>query len=198
MPRHPLGDKPMTDAERQRRRRERLRRERGPAHEAELSRGDALSLNEARQEIAALQRELAARRAPPEPPTATIQFTKAQQAHIEAAIKRRVRELEKDFAARKAALEQTFAIEIDKRAQAQCDARFPKLQERSNKLYRMEEQWREMMNNHKPIFTGAEFGAIRFCLHTDMHPKAEPDVKAKLNHAFVTFNLKKLQLTGKK
>ena len=116
MPRHPLGDKAMTDAERQRRRRERLRQERGPAHEAELSRGDALSLSEARQEIAALQRQLAATRAPPEPPAATIQFTKAQQTHVDAAIRRRTRELEKDFAARKAALEATFAIEVDKRA----------------------------------------------------------------------------------
>jgi hypothetical protein len=55
----------------------------------------------------------------------TVTYTKAQQKHIDAAIKRRVRELEKEFAERKAALESGIAVEIDRRAEAQCKVRFP-------------------------------------------------------------------------
>jgi hypothetical protein len=50
MPRRPLGDKPMTDAERQRRRRERLRRERLQQEQGPQSK--------LLQEIAGLRRQL--------------------------------------------------------------------------------------------------------------------------------------------
>jgi hypothetical protein len=54
MPRPPLGDRAMTDAERQRKRRERLRQERGPA----LT--DRQKLIEAQQEIERLRQRIAA------------------------------------------------------------------------------------------------------------------------------------------
>lgn len=62
MPRQPLGDQPMTDAERQRKRRERLRQERGPVDPSPAAIIDAL-----RKENAALRRRLAAAYAEPKP-----------------------------------------------------------------------------------------------------------------------------------
>lgn len=70
MPRHPLGDKAMTGSERLRRWRERKRKERGPAPEADRSASEALSkaseaLSKARQEIAALRERFEAAAAEP-------------------------------------------------------------------------------------------------------------------------------------
>ena len=187
MPRHPLGDKPMTDAERQRRRRERLRQERGPAPEAELSASEALT--KARQEIAALRRQLAVAVAT----EAKVQFTKAQQAHVDTAIRRRARELEKEHAAREAQLEHHFREEVIKRCNENEAKRFPLLQERENRAFEREEYWRKMMNNHKPIFNETEFNIIRACLHPDNSASED-----KRKTAFMAVNVKKLQLTGKK
>jgi hypothetical protein len=58
MSRRPLGEKPMTDAERQRKRRELLRQERAPAPGRRDTASEAL--REARREIASLRAQLAA------------------------------------------------------------------------------------------------------------------------------------------
>jgi hypothetical protein len=61
MPRPPIGERAMTDAERQRKRRERLRKERGPVVETVQSLKS--ELGRARQKIAALRRQVAIARA---------------------------------------------------------------------------------------------------------------------------------------
>ena len=67
MPRHPLGETAMTDAERQRKRRERLRKERGPTIMVETLWAEigllAGELAAARAEIARLKQQLAAKAA---------------------------------------------------------------------------------------------------------------------------------------
>jgi hypothetical protein len=124
---------------------------------------------------------------------ASATFTKAQQSHIDAVVRRRERALEKEHAERMKALESSFAKRVDERAEAQVQQRFPGLQERSNRAFRMEEYWNIMINNHKPIFTEEEFNVIRACLHPDNSAS-----EGKRKTAFGAFNAVKLQLTGKK
>ena len=118
-----------------------------------------------------------------------VKFTKAQELHVEVAVRRRIKEVEKE---RKEWLAK-FWQQVGQMADEACQKRFPGLQDRENAAFRQEEYWRDIINKHKPIFTEAEFGDIRMCLHPDNSASNE-----KRNHAFNTFNIKKLQLTGKK
>ena len=89
MPRHALGEKPMTDAERQRKRRERLRQEQGQPDQSPAAMIDAL-----RKENAALRRQLATK-ADPTSPAAPVQDAKLAQARQEIErLKERIRRLE--------------------------------------------------------------------------------------------------------
>ena len=88
MPRHALGDKPMTDAERQRKRRERLRQERGQVDPSPTAIIDGL-----RKENAELRRQLAAG------PTDDQSLTKARAEIVR--LQERIRRLEAALAAHK-------------------------------------------------------------------------------------------------
>ena len=115
-----------------------------------------------------------------------VTFTKAQTHHIEAKIKALSRQLEKEAKLR----EESFNERVRVRFLEEKNRVFPDLQQRENDAFRAEENFRKMMRD-KAIFTEAEFSNIRLCLHPD---NSASEDKRKL--AFVTFNLKKLQLTG--
>jgi len=120
---------------------------------------------------------------------ASVKFTKAQDHHVEVVVRRHLKEVEKE---RKAWLAK-FWEQVTQKANESCEKRFPHLQERENAAFRKEEYWQNMINKHKPIFTEQEFSDIRMCLHPDNSASKE-----KREHAFHTFNIMKLQLTGKK
>jgi hypothetical protein len=64
------------------------------------------------------------------------------------------------------------------------------LEEMERKHYDKEKLYRDLINNHKAIFTVDEFKTILMCLHPDGVRTAE-----KLADAFRLFNAKKVQLT---
>ena len=115
-----------------------------------------------------------------------VKFTKAQDAHcearIKAGVKAKMKEMESEFSAR--------VVAENKR---QIDILFPNLEKMQNEAERQKELYETIINNHKPVFTETEFNDIRFCLHPDNSASTE-----RRAHAFKTFNLMKLQLTGKK
>ena len=61
------------------------------------------------------------------------------------------------------------------------------------KAWEDQKHWRQMVNDHKPPFTTEQFKTILMCLHSDGQRTPE-----KLHEAFLLFNGKKLQLTGKR
>jgi hypothetical protein len=110
-----------------------------------------------------------------------VVFTKAQEAHVNAAITRRTRELEDSFSER-----------IRKAAQELYDKNFPDFQEELNRAHRTEKYYRKLIDMHQPILTDAEFLLILACLHPDNSASNE-----RRETAFRTFNAVKFRLTGK-
>ena len=117
-----------------------------------------------------------------------ITYTKAQDHHVEARIRAATKELEKAAQAREA----SFWERVTKEANASCAKRFPHLQERENDVVRAERHWRTVANNHKPIFTDAEYRDLLLCTH-----EANPSEETR-KRAFMALKAAKLQLTGKK
>lgn len=111
----------------------------------------------------------------------SVTFTKAQQKHVEIAIRRRAKELEAQFEER-----------VRKAVGERFDVLSPGHKLRVKQAEEKYVHYQRLINNHKPIFTEAEFMTILACLHPDN--SASPE---KREHAFKTFNLMKLQLTGK-
>ncbi len=120
--------------------------------------------------------EYAAKIAPPQP-----QFTKAQEYHIEAQVKIRFRELEKEFEAHVTARNQEDIAKL-----------FPKLQEIQDQAALNEKLYRELIAKHA-IFTEVECMDIIKACHPDN--SATPEVRQR---AFIAINAKKFQLTGRK
>jgi len=114
--------------------------------------------------------------------TASLTFTKAQLADVEAAITKRTR-----------ALEGAFQERVSEAARKLYDENFPKLQEEQNEAHRVEKFFRKMINDHKPVFTATEYMTILACLHPDNSASKE-----KRDSAFTAFSAMKFQLTGKK
>jgi hypothetical protein len=109
-------------------------------------------------------------------------FTKAQDHHVQTRIKLALKKLQANYdeRVRVAVLERNaeYRVTLDRLTR-----------EASEKAF----HYSKLINSNRPIFTEAEFSNIRFCLHPDN--SASGDKRAL---AFSTFNIKKLQLTGKK
>lgn len=111
-----------------------------------------------------------------------VQFTKATQEHIEAAMKRRLRELEKDFNER-------VRLQV-----LEENAPFREVLEKAKKAAdEKSERYESLINYRNPIFNETEFTIILTCLHPDNVASKE-----KRDTAFKAFNAMKFQLTGKK
>jgi hypothetical protein len=111
-----------------------------------------------------------------------VQFTKAQQDHIDAAMKRRLRELEKDFDERV----RLAMLENNK------DYR-QRLEDRQREANEKEERYERLTNQHRPIFTVEEYKNLLMVAHPDSNPSQ--DIR---NAAFLSLKAKELQLIGRK
>lgn len=111
-----------------------------------------------------------------------IRITKATKEHIGAAARRRARELEAIFDERVRAT----MVENSK-------AYLTQLEEMEKEARDQKETYERLVNNHKPLFSEAEFLIILTCLHPDNSASEE-----KRNIAFGAFNTMKFQLTGKR
>ena len=111
-----------------------------------------------------------------------IKYTKAQQGHIEAAIKIHKRELD-------AILEETLRDRI----KAYIDKHMPSLKAKNEELSKKIEYYDMITNRFKPIFTAEEFRAILMCLHPD-----GIRTKEKLEQVFNMVKEKEKPLTGRK
>lgn len=115
-------------------------------------------------------------------------FTKAQARHVEALTKKLQRDFNSQFAAaveaqvNKLVEERKAALE---RAQAVC-------RKQLNDAFKDQQHWRKLIDNHKPIFTKAEYIDILFCARND-HVAQD-----KHHRATLALEAKKLQLTGEK
>ena len=105
---------------------------------------------------------------------APVKYTKAQQTHIEAAIKLRARKLENEF-------EERVNIEVKLR----CERAFPMLQERENRVFAAKQMFLA-----KAVLTKAEYDDILFCTH-NKNPSEE-----RRHRADVVVIDKKVRLTG--
>lgn len=108
------------------------------------------------------------------------QFTKAQENHIEAKIRARMREMEKEFDAR-----------VTAENKRQIDILFPDLEQLQESARLNEKYYRERLES-VAIFTEGEYRDILLCTH-EANPSAETRQRA-----FMALNRKKLLLTGKK
>jgi hypothetical protein len=111
-----------------------------------------------------------------------VQLTKTTNDHIEAAMKHRLREWEKDFDERV----RLAMLEHNK------DYRSV-LEESKKRAEEKEERYNNLINDFKPLFTETEYTVILTCLHPDNVASKE-----KRDTAFKAFNAMKFQLTGKK
>jgi hypothetical protein len=109
-----------------------------------------------------------------------LRFTKAQERHIEALVKLKAKEFEKDF-------EDRVVEETKKR----IDVLFPKLEKLEESAKTNEKYYRERLES-LAIFSEAEYRDILLCTH-----EANPSKETR-ERAFITLNAKKLQLTGRK
>ena len=115
-------------------------------------------------------------------------FTKAQDKHVQALIKKFKRDLDAQFAA-------AVDAEVDKKVKARKamleSARAACIQQR-NDAFKDQQHWKTLINNRKPLFTIDEFRSIVIALHPDN--SASEETRAR---ALQSFTGKKLQLTGK-
>lgn len=115
-------------------------------------------------------------------------FTKAQAKHVEALIKKFKRDLDAQFMA---AVEKQVTKLVAARKDALDKAREAVSKQR-NDVFRDQQHWKKLINNHKPLFTMDEFRAIVMGLHPDN--SASEETRAR---ALQSVTDKKLQLTGK-
>ena len=109
-----------------------------------------------------------------------LRFTKAQDAHVEARLKARRQELEREFDAR--------VMAENKR---QIDILFPKLEKIQESAKLAEKYQREQLEKND-VFTEAEYRDLLLCTH-----EANPSEDTR-QRAFMVLNAKKFQLTGKR
>lgn len=106
-------------------------------------------------------------------------YTKAQVNHVEKLIKIRMRELEAEFEAR-----------VTDETKRRIDILFPDLEEMRRSAKLNEKYYRERLES-VAIFTEAEYRDILLCTH-----EGNPSKETR-QRAFIAFNVKKTQLTGK-
>ena len=109
------------------------------------------------------------------------------QKKLEAALRQRQRKLDAEHATRMRGVDE----EVRLRVVAENKEYVVMIGEMEAKVRSDEKLWREIINNHKPLFTVDQFKTILMCLHPDGHRTAD-----KLAEAFRLFNGKKVQLTG--
>jgi hypothetical protein len=117
---------------------------------------------------------------------ASVKFTKAQQGHIDAAKRMMERKLKLEHAARIKQIDE----EVRLRVIAENADYLTMVKQREEKAIGNEDFYREMINDHKTIFTSGEFMSILKCLHPDNSASAKSRADA-----FDLFNSRKLQLT---
>jgi hypothetical protein len=120
-------------------------------------------------------------------------FTKTAAHHVEALINKVNRNAKKaadEWLAKANDLVDRTIAERLKEEKKRLDDLCAAYTKRSNDAFEENQRWRNLINNHKAIFTAAEFMTILKCLHPDNSASAE--IRAD---AFRLFNAKKLQLT---
>jgi len=117
----------------------------------------------------------------------SVRLSMTAQQKLEAAIRQEKCKLHLEHAARLRAVDE----EVRQRVIAENAEYLAMVKEREANVRKKEELWREIFNEHKPLFTADEFRTILMCLHPDGQRTAD-----KLADAFRLFNAKKLQLTG--
>jgi hypothetical protein len=90
------------------------------------------------------------------------------------------------------------ATKVEQEVKRRLALALPDYEKRAIAAREREEYYHKLVKAVKVPLTEVEFNIIREVLHPDKHPQAKPELKEKLNNAFVIFNLKKLNLTGKK
>ena len=115
-------------------------------------------------------------------------FTKAQDKHVQALIRKFKRDLDAQF---EAAVEIRVAKLVKERKAALDKAR-EAVAKQLNDAFKDQQHWKALINNRKPLLTMEEFRAIVMALHPDN--SAGPETRAR---ALQSVNEKKLQLTGK-
>lgn len=185
MPRHPVGDKAMTGAERLRRWRERKPQERGPAPEADRSASEALSkaseaLSNARQEIASLREQLPAAAAEP----SSQDLIEARQ-EIDR-LRQRVAALEDETATLRIALEHERKEHAATKAKAARsalpptdgdDPRIARLTKANRELrgkLRYMQQFYEEESRNQGVMPFTTYTKVMRCLHPDQ-PTPTPE-----------------------
>ena len=115
-------------------------------------------------------------------------FTKAQDKHVQALIKKFKRDLDAQF---EAAVEIRVAKLVKERKAALDKAR-EAVAKQLNDAFKDQQHWKALINNHKPLLTMEEFRSIVMALHPDNSAGLETRARA-----LQSVNEKKLQLTGK-
>jgi hypothetical protein len=108
---------------------------------------------------------------------------------LAAAIRQEKRRLEVEYAARMQGIEE----EVRLRVVAEGKEYLAMIKEREAKVYKSEQFWQSVANDHKPLFTVDQFKTILMCLHPDGQRTED-----KLAEAFRLFKDKQVQLTGKR
>jgi hypothetical protein len=183
MGRRPIGRHAMSDAERQRRRRERLAAERA----AQPRQPSAPSADADKdREIARLRKELAqaraAAKASAEIDPATLSMS--AQKKLDAAIKAKIKQIEREYDAKRI-----------KENTEHWERMFPTLEREQQEAAETRRIYQQFMQEQKKIFTVAEFRIIISCLHPDSRKNTSD---AKLKEAFRLFNAQRFALTGEK
>ena len=110
-----------------------------------------------------------------------VVLTKAHQKKIDSAVKAKLKVMEKEFEKR-----------VQIRIQEYVKKYMPNLESRQAELNKKIDNYDNMTNKHKAIFTAAEFRSLLMCLHTDGQR-----TKEKLEQVFIMVKSKESQLTKK-
>ena len=146
MGRPPIGEHAMSDAERQRKRRERLR------------------------EAAGTREPPARKPATPDELEVDIEtLTPSARGKLEIIRRKLERQLNAEHATRMRGLDE----EVRQRVLKEGVEYVARMKEMEAKAWNDEKHWREMINNHKPPFTSNQFRHILMCLHPDGQRSAE-------------------------
>lgn len=182
MPRHPIGDRVLTGAERQRQWRERLRQERGPAT-ADAD-GSSRELIKARHEIERLRAQLAAATKAAPPATAALLRMKIENDELRkllaasrkaepeqiADLRRDIERLQAEQARRDAASKVTEAA----RERVANDPRIAQLQKTNNELRKeiaaMRKHFDKQQSQKQGVMSFKTVSMISKALHPDSKP----------------------------
>jgi hypothetical protein len=111
------------------------------------------------------------------------------QKKLEIALRQHQRKLDAEHAARTREVDEQVRLRVI----AENKDYLAMVKEMEAEARSQQKLWREMIDNHKPLFTVDQFKTILMCLHPDGLRTAD-----KLANAFRLFNDKKLQLTAKR